>query len=163
MGNVKMLISEDALHRRIMELGTLIRRDLGDDPITLICLVNASLAFGHDLMTAIGGEVRTTFLWSTDLTSKWLLENKGLLQEQCLLVQDIVDSGETLQSLLGSLKDLGSKEVHSVCLLNKKCNRTTNVEPDYTGFSIPDEYVVGYGMGLRGKFDNLPHIAYYAP
>ena len=158
-----MLISADALHRRIMELGTSIRRDLGDEPITLICFVNASLAFGHDLMSAIGGEVRTTFLWSTDLTSKWFLENKALLQERCLLVQDIVDSGETLQSLLGRLQDNGSREVRSVCLLNKKCNRTTNIEPDYTGFSIPDEYVVGYGMGLRGKFDNLPHIAYYAP
>ena len=163
LSNVKMFISEDALHRRVSELGKTIRKDIGDKQITLICVVNDAFDFGNDLMLAIGGDVRVVFVSKLGFTKDWIDRNQELLRENCILIQDIVDSGQTLFSLLQNFKSQAVHKVRSVCLLNKKCNRTIDVEPDYTGFSIPDEYVVGYGMGLKGKVNHLKHIAFYSP
>jgi len=163
LNNVKMFISEDALRRRVFELGRHIRKDVGDKQITLICVFNEAFDFGKDLMLAIGGDVRVIFVSKADFNQEWSHRNQELLEGACILIQDIVDSGQTLLSLIQSVKSQAIDKVLSVCLLNKKCNRIVDVEPDYTGFSIPDEYVVGYGMGLKGKFNNLRHIAFYSP
>jgi len=163
LSNVKMFISEEALRRRVLELGKHIRKDIGEKQITLICVFNEACDFGKDLITAIGGDVRVVFVSKADFNNEWSRHNQDILQGGCILIQDIVDSGQTLLSLIQNVKSQTIDKVLSVCLLNKKGNRTVDVEPDYTGFSIPDEYVVGYGMGLKGRFNNLPHIAFYSP
>jgi hypoxanthine phosphoribosyltransferase len=161
--SIKMFISEEALRRRVVEMGRHIRRDIGEKRITMICVCSDAFDFGRDLVIAIGGDIQVLFVKTSDFNPEWMNRNQEVLQGACILAQDIVDSGQTLFTQLQHIKSHTLDKVLSVCLLNKKQNRVVDVEPDYTGFSIPDEYVVGYGMGLRGRFNNLPHIAVYSP
>ncbi len=170
--SLRVLISEDRLQARIQELGKQIRADLGDAPITCIGVLKGSFIFMADLVRAIGGDVRCEFLGvssyhggtrSTGVVR--ITEDLGnpIEGHHCLVVEDIVDTGLTLDYLLRTLQVRGPKSLHTVALLDKKARREVDVDADYVGFSIPDEFVVGFGLDLGERFRNLPHVAVYTP
>ena len=82
----------------------------------------------------------------------------SIRDKEVLVVEDIIDSGRTLSYLMAMLQDRGPKSLHLCTLLDKPDRRVVDVDVDYTGFRIPDEFVVGYGLGYDQKYRNLPYI-----
>ena len=170
---LRTLISEDALQARVRELGRQIREDYGEDtPITCVGVLKGSFVFMADLVRAIGGNVRCEFLGvssyhggtrSTGVVKITHDLQKPIEGQHCLLIEDIVDTGLTMDYLLKMLSVREPASLKVVTLLDKPTNREVGVEVQYVGFTIPDEFVVGYGLDLGELYRNLPCIAVYTP
>jgi hypoxanthine phosphoribosyltransferase len=168
--NFRPLISGSSLKSRIRELGKQIRRDHGPVSITCICVLKGAFLFAADLVREIDGDIRLEFvqlngMQSLDGSAKQItVPNASSIRgKYCLIVEDIIDTGHTLKSLIDSIMRHGPISLRSVVLLDKASKRDLTIEADYTGFSIPDEYVVGYGLDLQGRYSNLDHIKAYTP
>ena len=168
----RVLIPGDRLQARIEELGAKIRSDYGERPIVCICVLKGSFMFTADLVRAIGGEIEVEFLGvssyqggtkttgvvkiTKDLSSP--IEDKDVI-----IIEDIIDTGLTMHYLLDMLAVRQPRSMSVCTLLDKPSNREVEMSADYVGFSIPDEFVVGYGLDLAERYRNLPHIAVYTP
>jgi hypoxanthine phosphoribosyltransferase len=169
---LRVLISEERIQARILELGAEIRAVYGDEPIVCICVLKGSFMFMADLVRAIGGDIRCEFLGvssyhggtrSTGVVRITEDLRNPIEGHHCLIIEDIVDTGLTLDYLNRMLAVRGPKTLRACALLDKPAHREVPIETDYVGFSIPDEFVVGYGLDLGERFRNLPHIAVYTP
>jgi len=169
----EVLIEEDALQSRIEELGVAVSADYQESDLLLICILRGGVMFLTDLMRRLtvphaidfmavssygsgarqsGGNVRI----SLDLTAS--IENRDVL-----LVEDIIDSGNTIASVLELLKTRKPRSLKVCALLDKASRREVDVPIDYTGFTIPDKFVFGYGLDLDEYFRNLPFIGVVRP
>ena len=166
------LIDEESLQARITELGAQLREEYGDEPITCIGVLKGSFLFMADLVRAIEGPVRCEFLGvssyqggtrSTGVVRITQDLNQPIEGQHCLLIEDIVDTGLTMEYLLRMLRLRNPASLRVASLLDKPSNRQVEVDIDYVGFTIPDEFVVGYGLDLQGLYRNLPYIAVYQP
>ncbi len=169
---IQPLIHEQALQERVSELGATIRAEYGDEPITCIGVLKGSFMFMADLVRAIGGEVRCEFLGvasyhggtrSTGVVRITHDLRQSIEGQHCLLVEDIVDTGLTMDYLLRMLQVRAPRSLKVVSLLDKPANREVAVAVEYVGFTIPDEFVVGYGLDLGELYRNLPYIGVYQP
>ena len=169
---VRVLISEEQIRERITTLGAQIRADYGDEPITLIAVLKGSFLFLADLVRAIPGDVRVEFLGvasyhggtsSTGVVQITQDLRASIEGHHCLIVEDIVDTGLTVDYLHRMLQVRGPKSLKVASLLDKPANREVDASVDYVGFSIPDEFVVGYGLDLGELYRNLPYVAVYVP
>ena len=169
---LRALIPEDRLQARIRELGAQIRADYGDRPITCVGVLKGSFIFMADLVRAIGGDLRCEFLGVSSYHGG--TRSTGVVRitedlknpvegQDVLIIEDIIDTGLTLDYLLRSLDVRGPASVKVCCLLDKPAHREVELVADYVGFSIPDEFVVGYGLDLGELYRNLPYIAVYTP
>lgn len=169
---LRVLIPEDRIQARIRELGAEIRADYGDEPITCIGVLKGSFMFMADLVRAIGGDVRCEFMAVSSYHGG--TRSSGVVRitedlrapiegHHTLVVEDIIDTGLTLDYLMRNLEVRGPASIKTCCLLDKPAHREVSLEADYVGFSIPDEFVVGYGLDLGERYRNLPHIAVYTP
>jgi hypoxanthine phosphoribosyltransferase len=171
-GRLSTLIDEASLRARVTELGAQLREAYGDEPITCIAVLKGSFLFMADLVRAIGGPVRCEFLGvssyqggtrSTGVVRITHDLRHSIEGQHCILIEDIVDTGLTMEYLLRMLSLRNPKSLKVATLLDKPTNRQVDVEIDYAGFTIPDEFVVGYGLDLKGFYRNLPYIAVYHP
>ncbi|MBL8615923.1 MAG: hypoxanthine phosphoribosyltransferase [Deltaproteobacteria bacterium] len=169
---LSVLIPEDRLQARIRELGAKIRADYGDEPLTVIGVLKGSFIFMADIVRAIGGDVRCEFLGVSSYHGG--TRTTGVVRitddlrnpiegQHCLVVEDIIDTGLTMDYLLKILAVRGPKSLRTCSLLDKPAHREVDITCDYVGFSIPDEFVVGYGLDLGERYRNLPYIAVYSP
>lgn len=169
----KVLISEEDLQARIKVMGEEISRDYEGEDLMLICILRGGVMFLADLMRAItiphtidfmavssygagarmsGGNVRI----SLDLTTS--IEGRNVL-----LVEDIIDSGNTIASVLALLDTRGPKSLKVCTLLDKAERRETEIPIHYRGFVIPNEFVFGYGLDLDEYYRNLPFVGVVQP
>jgi hypoxanthine phosphoribosyltransferase len=170
---LNVLIDEQALQERVKVLGAEIREHYGDEPITAIGVLKGSFIFMADLVRAIGGDVKVEFLGvssyhggtrSTGVVRITQDLRHPIEGQHCLIIEDIVDTGLTMDYLHRMLDVRGPKSLKTVSLLDKPANREIEgVDIDFVGFTIPDEFVVGYGLDLGELFRNLPYIAVYTP
>lgn len=169
---LKVLISEEEIQKKLPELARNIEKEFGcDEDIYVICVLKGSVMFCADLVkhfkhniqmefiriSSYGHETKSTNnLQAIDLTLP-NLEGKNVL-----IVEDIIDTGLTAKFLtdLFKIKHYPKKLVFAA-LLNKKCARQNDMEPDFYGFEIDDKFVVGYGLDYKGYFRNLPYIGYF--
>ena len=169
---LKTLISEQEIQQRTIALGKQIRADFGPEPITCIGVLKGSFLFMADLVRAIGGDVRCEFLGVSSYHGG--TRSSGVVQitqdlrapiegQNCLIIEDIIDTGLTLDYLQRMLRVRGPRALKMVTLLDKPARREVDLTPDYVGFSIPDEFVVGYGLDLGELYRNLPYVAIYTP
>lgn len=172
MASLRPLITEAEIAARIAELGQKIRADLGDEPVTLVAILKGSFMFLADLARAIPGEVRVEFLgvasYHGGTQSSGVVRithdlRSQIADQHVLIVEDIVDTGTTIDYLLRMLAVRGPKSLRVASLLDKPENREVPVEVDYVGFTIPDAFVVGYGLDLGELYRNLPYVAVYEP
>ena len=172
MGNTRVLIDEQALEERIATLGREIRSHYGDEPITCIGVLKGSFIFLADLVRVMGGDVRVEFLGVSSYHGG--TRSTGVVRithdlkhpidgQHCLIVEDIVDTGLTADYLMRLLAVRGPRSLKLCTLLDKPGNREIDVPVDFVGFTIPDEFVVGYGLDLGELYRNRPHIAVYSP
>jgi hypoxanthine phosphoribosyltransferase len=170
--NLRELISAERIATRVAELGAQIRADHPDQTITVVAVLKGSFLFLADLVRAIPGDVRVEFLGvasyhggtSSSGAVQITQDLRGSIEgHACVLVEDIVDTGLTMDYLLRTLAVRGPRSVRIASLLDKPSNREIEVKVDYVGFTIPDEFVVGYGLDLGELYRNLPYVAVYVP
>ena len=164
---VKTLITRGRIAKRIREMGRQIRKDFPKEPILLIGVLKGAVPFLADLARQIPGEVTFDFIAVSSYgkashSSGQVKLNKDLDSsiegKTVLLVEDILDTGLTLQYLLRILQQRKPKHLRIAVLLDKVERRIANVHADYVGFAIPNEFVVGFGLDFAERYRNLPHV-----
>ena len=164
---VRPLISEADIRQSVEQLGRRISADYDGRPLLLVGVLTGSIVFVADLMRRITVPHRLGLLQASsyrgDATSPGeLIVNLDAIPEvrgaDVLLVDDILDTGRTLSRLIGALQERGAASVRCAVLLWKKSRTEAPPVPDYCGFEIPDEFVVGYGLDFNGEHRHLPFI-----
>jgi len=168
----EILIPEDRLRARICELGAQISRDYAGQDLLLLAVLKGSVLFLSDLMRCITIPHAIDFMATSSYGAS--TESSGVVRilkdldepiegRNVLIVEDIIDTGHTLNYLLRMLRARTPKTVRICTLLNKPGRREVEVPVDYIGFDIPNEFVLGYGLDYAELYRNLPYIAVLAP
>lgn len=165
--HVETLISEEAVNEKIKELGAKISKDYEGKEIHLVCVLRGGSFFMCELAKRITIPVTLDFMsvssYGGDTKSSGVVKivkdlDDAIEGKEVLVVEDIIDSGRTLSYLMEMLRDRHPASLHLCTLLDKPDRRVVSVNVDYTGFSIPDEFVVGYGLDYDQRYRNLPYI-----
>lgn len=164
---IKVLVSEEEVDKRICEMGEQISRDYEGKQVHLICVLKGGVFFMCELAKRITVPVSMDFMsvssYGADTKSSGVVKiikdlDEALDGKDVLIVEDIIDSGRTLSYLIEILKKRNPKSIRLCTLLDKPERRVVDVDVDYVGFGIPDEFVVGYGLDYAQKYRNLPYI-----
>ena len=164
---ISVLLSEEEVNKRIKEIGEQITKDYEGKNIHLICVLKGGVFFMSELAKRIEVPVSMDFMaissYGADTKSSGIIKivkdlDESITGKDVLVVEDIVDSGRTLSYLMEMLKDRKPNSLRLCTLLDKPDRRVIDVDVDYTGFAIPDEFVVGYGLDYAQKYRNLPYI-----
>ncbi|MBD0316628.1 MAG: hypoxanthine phosphoribosyltransferase [Nitrospiraceae bacterium] len=162
------IVTQEQMRTRIRELGRQISADYAGKELVLVGVLKGAYAFYADLARAIRIPVRVDFIVAASYGSgaktsgkvKVMTElTEDIKGKDVLLVEDIVDSGLTVQHLLKSMAKKKPRSVKVCTLLSKPERRVVHVPVEYVGFKIPDKYVVGYGLDYQQKYRNLPYLA----
>jgi len=165
-GIAKILITEGEIKKRIKELGREISYDYeGKNPV-LVTILRGAIVFLCDLMREISVPVTLDFLSVSSYLEQTQTGVVKILKDldtsienrHIILVEDIVDTGLTLDYIIRTLKERKPSDIRVCALLDKKARRIVEVPVHYLGFEIPDEFVVGYGMDYEQEYRNLPFI-----
>ena len=163
----KILVSQSELENAVETLAAKINSDYGSEPLTLVIILKGSMIFASDLMRHLTMPVTIVCMqvscYGSGTVSKGFINIKKDLSsdikgKNVLIIEDIIDSGNTLNKLKELLKERNPKSVKICTILDKPDRRVKMVDVDYTGFNIPDEFVVGYGLDYAQKYRNLPFI-----
>lgn len=164
----KILLTETELQNRVTELAELVNQDYPEGELIVIGVLKGCFVFISDLVRKLKADIRVHFMqvssYGDDTVSSGTLKIKKDLDvditgKHVLLAEDIIDSGNTLSRLVPLLKERGAASVKVCSLLSKPARRQVEFEADYTGFEIPDEFIVGYGLDCGESFRQLPYIA----
>lgn len=165
--HIRVLLPEEEVDARIQEIGDQISRDYAGKQVHLVCVLKGGSFFMCELAKRISVPVSLDFMsvssYGSDTKSSGVVKivkdlDESIENKDVIVVEDIVDSGRTLSYLLENLKSRKPKSLRLCTLLDKPERRVKKVEVDYTGFEIPDEFVVGYGLDYAQKYRNLPYI-----
>ncbi|MBR4277974.1 MAG: hypoxanthine phosphoribosyltransferase [Lachnospiraceae bacterium] len=165
--HIEVMIPEDEVDKRIKEIGEQITKDYAGKQVHLICVLKGGSFFLCELAKRINLDVSLDFMsvssYGGDTKSSGVVKivkdlDESIKDKDVIIVEDIVDSGRTLSYLLSMMKDRKPASLKLCTLLDKPDRRVIDVNVDYTGFEIPDEFVVGYGLDYDQKYRNLPYI-----
>ena len=165
--NIRIMIPEDRLDARIAEIGAQISKEYAGENVHLICILKGSVFFTCELAKRITVPVTMDFMsvgsYGAGTSSSGVVRLIKDLDEpiegrNVIVIEDIIDSGRTLSYLLENLSRRRPKSLKLCTLLDKPNRRICDVKVDYTGFVVPDEFVVGYGLDYDQKYRNLPFI-----
>ncbi len=167
----EVLISSRRIARRVRELSVEIARDYARHDLVVVSLLNGTVLFLADLIRHLSIPLRLDFIgvssYGAGTVSGHLTFTKELRLDVCgrevLLVDDILDTGRTMQRVLAELQKLKPRRIRTCVLLDKPSRRVEQVRADYVGFSIPDLFVVGYGMDYAERYRNLPFVGVLKP
>lgn len=172
----RILIGADEIRARVAEMGRTITADYqsAPEPIVLVCILKGSVVFYSDLMRAIDHDCRLDFMivksygGGTESSGnvRFVKDlDDSITGKHVIIVEDIIDSGLTLTFLRNNLITRGAKSLKICTLLDKPERRSpkSNITVDYCGFTIPNEFVVGYGLDFDEKYRNLPEVGVLKP
>ena len=160
------MITEEDIQKRIDELARQINRDLNTKDVVFLGILNGAFLFAADLFRRINFEVRISFVKlasyegtsSTGTIKELIGWNEDIRNKTIVVLEDIVDTGDTIERIVDELVIRKVSEVKIATLLFKPAAYTKNIQIDYTGFKIPNEFVVGYGLDYNGYGRNLPSV-----
>ncbi len=164
---VRMFIPRSRIQRRIQEVARQIRRDFPDEPLHLVGVLKGAVFFLSDLARGIPGEVSFDFIavssYGKDTRSSGQVKltrdlDSSIEGKTVIVVEDILDTGMTLQYLLRVFEQRKPKRLRVAVLLDKPSRRIAAVRADYVGFTIPNEFVVGFGLDYAERYRNLPGV-----
>ena len=164
---LEILLSEQQIQKRVVELAAEIRRDFPDD-VHLVAVLKGAFMFLSDLVRHMSGAVTLDFMAVSSYAKaksssgevRMLKDlDSGLAGRNVIIVEDIVDTGLTLTYLQEILRARNPRSLRTACLLSKPSRRQVDVAVEYVGFTIEDRFVVGYGLDYAEQYRNLPHIA----
>lgn len=168
----EVLYSEETIAAMVKRVGAEITRDYADKNLLLVSVLKGSVAFMADLMRAIEIPARIDFMSVSSYGSG--TKTSGVVKiikdldinlkgYDIVIVEDILDSGKTLHYITKMLSDRGTASIRIATLLDKPERRVAPLTPDYSGFVIPDKFVVGYGLDYDERYRNLPYIGVLKP
>ena len=162
-----VLIDEEKIAKRVQELGKQIEQDYAGKCPVVVAILKGSIIFYGDLVRKINLPMRFDTMavssYGSGTTSSGNVKikkdlSKDISGDDVLLVEDIIDSGNTMKALTALLMHRGAKSIKVCSFLDKPSRRTTDFKADYVGYTIPDEFVVGYGLDYDEKYRNLPYV-----
>ena len=167
-----VLLTKEQIAKRVKELGAILEAKYADRKPLAVCILRGSAVFFCDLIREMNIPLTTDFMRVSSYGSA--LQSSGNIQiltdlseditgKEILLVEDIIDSGNTLYKLKNFLLLKGAKEVFIVTLLDKPARREADISADLTGFTIADEFVIGYGLDYIEEYRNLPYVGVLKP
>lgn len=168
----KVLLSEEELHAKVAELGAQITKDYEGKNLLLVTVLKGAVVFLADLMRTIDQPAEIDFMvvssYGSGVKSSGVVKivkdlDINLEGKDILIVEDILDSGMTLDYIKGMLLDRNPASIRICALLDKPARRKVDLQADYVGFTIPDEFVIGYGLDYDEKYRNLPYIGVLKP
>ena len=167
---MKVLLSAQQLQAGVVRMADEINACYGRRPVTIIGVMTGSLILLADLVRLLRMPLRLGVMQARSyqgdvrgelsVDTHWLPE---LAERDVLLIDDILDTGHTLQAVLAQIRQLGPESLRSAVLLKKQGRQQVAFEPDFVGFEIPDEFVVGYGLDYRDEYRHLPYLAALEP
>lgn len=168
----RILISEEQIKQRIKELGAAITNDYNNDEIMLVCILKGAFMFMADLAKEIQLPIQTGFIavssYGYSTKSSGIVRilkdlDESIEGKNVIIVEDIVDTGLTLNYIAKLLRDRKPKSLKICSLTNKPQSRKMDIHIDYCGFNLPNEFVVGYGLDYKDYYRNLPYIGVLKP
>ncbi|MFT7600420.1 MAG: hypoxanthine phosphoribosyltransferase [Acidimicrobiales bacterium] len=167
-----VLFSADAIADKVSELAGLVDRDYGDDGLVVVVVMKGAAIFAADLVRAMSTEIELTYLTASSYVDGFApgesLNLRGELDvaikgRDVLIVDDIIDTGRTLNELSALVAADKPRSVATAALVNKTSRRSPGTEADYYGFEIGDEFIYGYGLDWDERYRDLPFIALANP
>ena len=164
---IRELISEEDVAKKIAEMGAQISKDYEGESVYLLCILKGGVFFTTELAKHITVPVNIDFMsvssYGGETTSSGIVRivkdlDTPIEGKNVLIAEDIIDTGRTLAYLMEHLKQRKPKSLKLCTLLDKPDRRVSDVKVDYTGFEIPDEFVVGYGLDYDQRYRNLPYV-----
>lgn len=167
--NITPYITEEELRTRTKELAAQISEDYKGKEVLMVSILKGAVVFLTDLMRAVSDDVSVSIDFMVVSSYGAGTESSGKVKivkdlsvdiagKDVLIVEDILDSGNTLSKLTKILADRGANSLKIVSLFDKPSRHVAQVPLDYTGFVIPDEFIVGYGLDFDEKYRNLPYV-----
>ena len=164
---LRVLYSEEELEAKCAELGAQISKDYEGKNLLLVSVLKGAVVFMTDLMRHITVPCSIDFMvvssYGSGVKTSGVVKivkdlDADLAGKDLLIVEDILDTGVTLSNLVPMLKMRNPNSVKICTILDKPSRRKANIQPDYEGFQVPDEFVVGYGLDYDEKYRNLPYV-----
>ncbi len=167
-GSPTEILSEGQIRRRVRELGEQISRDYAGNEVVVVGVLKGAFLFMADLVRELSLSLRCDFLRVSSVNAKGKRNHsirldfdvtQSIENEHVILVEDILDTGNTLRYLLKHLSAKNPKSLSVCCLLDKKHHPDLTSQIRYVGFDVPNVYLVGYGLDLNGRYRELPYVA----
>ena len=167
-----ILLDEETIKKRITELGEQLSRDYEGKEVVMICVLKGAAIFFTDLVRAMGIPVNMDFMgissYGDAVKTSGIVKitkdlDSSITGKHVIIAEDIMDSGLTLTHMKKMLNERAPASLKVCCLLDKPERREVEITPDYCGFIIPNEFVVGYGLDYGQKYRNLPYIGVLKP
>lgn len=168
----RVLIAEDVIDKRLDAMAKEVRHDYPGEVIVVIVLLKGALVFAADLLRRLPRMLEieclnvASYHGGTESSGKVdFLDHKfpDVHGRQVLVLDDILDTGRTLKAVVERMREEGAAQVKTAVLLAKDKDRAAEVEADYVGFVIGDEFVIGYGLDYKGRYRNLPYVGTLSP
>ncbi len=168
---MRTLLTEDRLRDGVDSMARAISQRYGDTPLTIVAVMTGSLVLLADLIRRLSMPVRVSLIQASSYRggiepdALWIRDDMMLdiSNRQVLVIDDIFDTGATLQAVLQCLREMKPSSVASAVLLHKVGRQKVDMLPDFVAFKIPNEFVVGYGLDYQDLYRNLPYIAVLEP
>ena len=169
---LRVLLSEDEIREKVRELGGKITADYKNSNLMLVTVLKGAVVFLADLMRQIDVPAEIDFMvvssYGSGVKSSGVVKivkdlDVPLAGKDILIVEDILDSGLTLSYIKELLESRGPRSIRIATLLDKPSRRKVDLQADYIGLSVPDEFVIGYGLDYDEKYRNLPYIGILKP
>ena len=169
----ELLVTEEEIDQIVTRLGKEIDRDYADKNLVIVCVLKGSVMFTIDLSKKLNTVCEMEFVRtysygngtesSGEVQMKIDFDRPDIADCDILIIEDIVDSGNTLKFLVDHIKSKNPRSVKTCAFLDKPSRRKIDINPDYVGKVIPDEFVFGYGLDLFEKYRDLPYVAVVSP
>lgn len=168
----KVLVSEEELQRRIAELGAQLSEDYEGKDVICVCILRGAVHFFSDLVRHMTCMTELDFMsissYCNGKRTSGIVRiakdmDTSITGRHVLIIEDIMDSGHTLKHLKKVLEARDPASLKICCLLDKPSRRECDITPDYTGFVIPNEFVLGYGLDFNNFYRNLPYVGVLKP
>lgn len=166
--DLKVFISQEQIEKRLCELAKEIEKDYEGKEITVICVMTGACFFAVNLTLKIKNSIKYEFIRLSSYEDK--TESSGQVKvinnlknsvegKDVLIIEDIIDTGRTMDFLMKYLEKEKAKSIKVCVLTDKPERRVIDINADYVGFTVPDKFIVGYGLDFDNKYRNLPYIA----
>ena len=168
----RIAFTSDEIHEKVKEIATQLNEHYKGEEVVFVCVLKGSLPFFADLVREVNFPVTFDMVcvssYGSNATSSGTLKIKldsgvSFEDKHVLIIEDILDTGNTLYNLINHFKDKNPKSMKLCCLLDKPSRRLRDINADFCGFEIPDEFVVGYGLDYAEKYRELPYIGVLKP
>ena len=167
MEKINVLFTEQEINERVREIANILYNLYHDEEVVFVCTLKGAVFFACDLLKNFKGDARIEFLRVSSyegesstgkINLKLPLNAENINGKHVVIVEDIVDTGFTLEYIRKYISDMHPKSLVECTLLDKKSRRVVDIEPTYSGFEIDDLFVIGYGLDYNQKYRNLPYI-----